>query len=476
MNWRAEADPDVSLPLRRAGGLRIATAAPAACTEPASPQQVLKRLVAICRGDVADTVPAAAAAACRLSSRMDGVSPAQASLWRELADAKPALAEAKPALAEAIAPGAVWMMRRGDGSFIGTYRLGEGGRVGLYPHPNESRWRLDNGVLRLQTPQGETTTEFRLALSANGRLCFVGLFCDGSTLHVLSQIDCEFGHLVMADPELAGCHDFTIAPPSSRSSWDAGIQPAVLMAAARTGSHLLLNLLNSTGRVFFDAEIMNFGKISVFGHDLPIERSAHLNRLRADDPAAFARVMLSRSYHLDGRRLDDVRVRGFKLFPEQHPALARWAIADPSMRIVHLFRANLLAEYASMLTAMENGHWVGGAQRPKPQRIEFDAPRFLRFVAAKTAHWSRLREQCAQREGGFVEIEYAGIDRAGIERVLQHLGVEGGGAEMSSLGLPRQGVERVIDRFAEPDAVMRCLEAIGQEQWAGVERATVARL
>jgi LPS sulfotransferase NodH len=470
MNWRAEADPDVSPPLRRAGGLRIATAAPAAGAEPASPQQVLKRLVAICRGDVADTVPAAAAAACRLSGRMDGVSPAQASLWRELADAK-------PAPAAAIAPGAVWMMRRGDGSFVGTYRLGEGGRVGLYPHPNESRWRLDNGVLRLQTPQGETTTEFRLALSANGRLCFVGLFCDGSTLHVLSQIDCEFGHLVMADPELAGCHDFTMAPPSSRSSWGAGIQPAVLLAAARTGSHLLLNLLNSTGRVFFDAEIMNFGKISVFGHDLPIERSAHLNRLRADDPAAFARVMLSRSYHLDGRRLDDVRVRGFKLFPEQHPALARWAIAEPSMRIVHLFRENLLAEYASLLTAMENGQWVGGSQRLKTQqRIDFDAPRFLRFVAAKTAHLSRLREQCARREGGFVEIEYAGIDRAGIERVLRHLGAEDNGAEMSSLGLPRQGVERVIDRFAEPDAVMCCLEGIGRAQWAGVERTTVARL
>ncbi len=469
MTLRAEADLDACPPLRRAGGLRIATAPLAAGAEPPSPQQVLKRLVAICRGDVADTVPAAAAAACRLSAGMSGVSPAQASLWRELA-------AAKPASAEAIAPGAVWMMRRGDGSFIGTCRLGEGGRVGLYPHPNESRWRLDNGVLRLQTPQGETTTEFRLALSTNGRLCFVGLFCDGSTLHVLSQIDCEFGRLVMADPELAGCHDFTVEPKSS-SAWDAGIQPAVLLAAARTGSHLLLNLLNSTGRVFFDAEIMNFGKISVFGHDLPIERSAHLNRLRADDPADFARVMLSRSYHLDGRRLDDVRVRGFKLFPEQHPALARWAIADPSIRIVHLFRGNLLAEYASLLTAMENGHWVGGAQSVKtPQRIDFDAPRFLRFVAAKTAHWSRLREQCARREGGFVEIEYAGIDRAGIGRVLRYLGVEDDGAEMSSLGLPRQGAERVIDRFAQPDAVMRCLEAMGQEQWAGIERAAVARL
>jgi LPS sulfotransferase NodH len=465
MNVCAPADPGVSPPLRRAGGLRIATAPLAQNTDPATPEQVLKRLVAVCRGDVIDTVSAVAAAA----GRVHDVSAAQASLWRELADAK-------PAPVDAIGPGAVWMLRRGDGSFVGTYRLGEDGRVGLYPHPNESRWSLQQGMLRLQTPQGETTTEFRLALSSRGRRCFVGLFRDGSTLHVLSQIDCAFSRLVVADPELAGCHDFTTAPLSFSNSWGAGIQPAVLLAAARTGSHLLLNLLNSTGRVFFDAEIMNFGKISVFGHDLPIERSAHLNRLRADDPAAFARVMLSRSYHLDGRRLDDVRVRGFKLFPEQHPALARWAIADPSVRIVHLFRANLLAEYASLLTAMENGHWVGGAQRPKPQRIDFDAPRFLRFIAAKTAHWSRLREQCARREGGFVEIEYAGIDRAGIEGVLRHLGVEDNGAEMTSLGLPRQGAERVIDRFAEPDAVMRCLEGIGQAQWAGVERATVARL
>jgi LPS sulfotransferase NodH len=468
MNVCAPAESCVSPPLRRAGGLRIATAPLAENAALTTTEQVLKRLVAVCRGDVIDTVSVVAAAA----GCVRDVSAAQASLWRELAGAK-------PAPVEAIDPGAVWMLRRGDGSFVGTYRLGEGGRVGLYPHPNESCWRLDQGVLRLQTPQGETTTEFRLALSSQGRRCFVGLFRDGSTLHVLSQIECAFSRLVVADPELAGCHDFTTAPPvSSGSGWDAGIQPAVLLAAARTGSHLLLNLLNSTGRVFFDAEIMNVGKISVFGHDLPIERSAHLNRLRADDPAAFARVMLGRSYHLDGRRLDEVRVRGFKLFAEQHPALARWAMADPSVRIVHLFRANLLAEYASLLTAMEHGHWVGGAQRPQPQpqRIDFDAPRFLRFIAAKTAHWSRLREQCARREGGFVEIEYAGIDRAGIARVLQHLGVEDNGAEMSSLGLPRQGADRVIDRFADPDTVMRCLEAIGHEAWAGVERATVARL
>lgn len=465
MNVCAPADPGVCPPLRRAGGLRIATAPGADSTDLATPEHVLKRLAAVCRGDVIDSVSAVAAAA----GRVRDVSAAQASLWRELGDAK-------PVPMEAIDPGAVWMLRRGDGSFVGTYRLGDDGRVGLYPHPNESRWSLQQGVLRLQTPQGETTTEFRLALSARGRRCFVGLFRDGSTLHVLSQIDCAFGRLVVADPELAGCHDFTAAPPLSGSRWDADIQPAVLLAAARTGSHLLLNLLNSTGRVFFDAEIMNVGKISVFGHDLPIERSAHLNRLRADDPAAFARVMLSRSYHLDGRRLDEVRVRGFKLFPEQHPAVARWAMADPSVRIVHLFRANLLAEYASLLTAMDSGHWVGGAQRPKPQRIDFDAPRFLRFVAAKAAHWSRLREQCARREGGFVEIEYAGIDRHGIERVLQHLGVEDNGAEMSSLGLPRQGADRVIDRFADPDAVMRCLEAIGHEAWAGVERAAVAHL
>jgi LPS sulfotransferase NodH len=171
-----------------------------------------------------------------------------------------------------------------------------------------------------------------------------------------------------------------------------------------------------------------------------------------------------------------VPVRGFKLFPHQSPQLTRWALAEPDVKIVHLWRANLLAEYSSLLLALEHGHWVGGPQNLKQQRVEFDAPRFLRFVAAKTAHLDRLREQCARREGGFVEIEYSALDRTAVERVLQHLGVEGGGAQMSSLGLPRQGAERVIDRFADSDAVMRCLQTIGREAWAGVERATVAAL
>jgi LPS sulfotransferase NodH len=455
-------------PLRRAGGLRIASAPGGAMLGVQTPEQVQKRLVGSYRGDIAEPIAAIAAAACAGLAQAPEVSSAQLSLWQELASGT-------PARADAIDADTVWMLQRGDGSFIGAYRLGAGGRVGLYAHANESHWRLDGGVLHLQTAQGETTTEFRHVAMANGRRQFVGLFRDGCTMHVLSELDCGYARLSTHDPALAGTLDFRVEHPQE-AAWRQHLQPAVILAAERTGSHLLLNLLNSSGRVFFDAELMNFGKISVFGHDLPVDRSGPLLALRAADPVAFVRLMMSRSFHLDGRRLDGVPVRGFKLFPHQSPLLTHWALAEPGVKIVHLWRANLLAEYSSLLLALEHGHWVGGPAAHKQPRIDFDAPRFLRFIAAKTVHLSRLREQCAQREGGFVEIEYAAIDRAGIECVLRHLGVQDNAAEMSSLGLPRQGVERVIDRFAQPDAVMRCLESLGQLQWAGVERATVARL
>ena len=134
----------------------------------------------------------------------------------------------------------------------------------------------------------------------------------------------------------------------------------MLLAAPRTGSHLLLNLLNSSGRVFFDAELMNLVTISVFGENLKPEEAGALYALRANDPVSFLKVMLSRSHHTDARRLDDVAVRGFKLFPHQSHDAFDWVLGEPSMRVVHLYRENLLAEYSSLLVAYAEGHWVGG--------------------------------------------------------------------------------------------------------------------
>lgn len=383
------------------------------------------------------------------------------------------LSHASPAPIEAPDENTLWLLQRFDGSLVGLVRLREGGRVGGAQHPNEARWRVQGGHLLLTTPEGRPTTAFTIGATCRGQRAMMGLFMDSQTVHVLSEVDCAYSRLRMLDPELVGLTS-GLVDPAQLTPAPLPPVPAVILAAQRTGSHLLLNLLNSTGRVFFDAEILNEKQISVFGGNLRHEDAGLLHYVREHDPAHFARLMMARSHHIDGRRLDGIPVRGFKLFAKHSKKAMDWVMDEPQMRIVHLHRANLLAEYSSLLVAYADGHWVGGPESLRRRRIDFDAGRFLRFVDMKRRYIDSVRERLAQRAGPSTEIEYSEFTRARLNDVLGFLLGAPQDAEFASLGIKRQLADRVIERFDNPDEVMRCLAALGQEGWAGVERPQVA--
>jgi LPS sulfotransferase NodH len=383
------------------------------------------------------------------------------------------LAQARPGAVDAPGEDRLWMLQRLDGTMVALVRLRDNGEVANGAHANESRWTLRDGHLLLCAPNGQPTTAFTLGGRHQGRRVFAGLFMDSLTVHVLTEVDCAYSQLRSLDPELTGAFASLFAPDQLATP-PLPAQPAVLLAAPRTGSHLLLNLLNSSGRVFFDAELLNPVQISMFGHNVRPEEAGALYSLRANDPVHFLKVMLARSHHSDGRLLDGVPVRGFKLFPQQSERALAWVLAEPAMRIVHLHRANLLAEFSSLLVAYAGGHWVGGPSTLKARRIAFDDQRFLRFVEMKRRALGRLRERLAVRGGDVAEIEYSAFSHTSLNQLLSFL-LRGQPSDvaMSALGLQQQLNECVIDRFDNPADVHRCLAAIGHEDWAGIERPAV---
>lgn len=382
------------------------------------------------------------------------------------------LAKAQPAPAAMPGEHRLWLLQRLDGSLVGLVRLRDNGEVYGANHTNESHWAVRGDHVLLCAPGGQPTTAFSLSGTAEGQRVMVGLFMDSRTVHVLSEVDCHYSKLRMLDPELVG--PFGSMLPAGTMPGSLPAQPAVLLAAPRTGSHLLLNLLNSSGRVFFDAELMNLVTISVFGQNLKPEEAGALYALRSNDPVAFLKAMMTRSHHVDGRRLEDVAVRGFKLFPHQSHAAFDWVLAEPSMRIVHLYRENLLAEYSSLLVAYAEGHWVGGPASLRSKRIRFEAARFQRFLDTKQRYLDDVREKLAARGSDVIEIEYSAFSRQTVNQVLAFLTRGPSDADLDALGLQRQLADRVIDRFDNPDDVMRCLAQLGQERWADVERPPVA--
>jgi LPS sulfotransferase NodH len=381
------------------------------------------------------------------------------------------LAGATPAAPAAPGESRLWLLQRLDGSMVGLVRLRDDGEVAGARHTNESRWSLRGHHVVMCSPEGQPTTAFTLAGESEGRRVLLGLFMDSQTVHVLSEVDCLYSKLRQLDPELVGPFGGMLQAGQLQPALPA--QPAVLLAAPRTGSHLLLNLLNSSGRVFFDAELMNLVTISIFGQNLKPEEAGALYSLRANDPVNFLKVMLSRSHHIDGRRLDDMAVRGFKLFPHQSHDAFDWVLAEPSLRIVHLYRENLLAEYSSLLVAYAEGHWVGGPASLKSRRIAFQPERFKRFVDTKRQYLDDVRGKLANRGGDVIEIEYSAFSRQTVNQVLAFLLKTPSDADLDALGLGRQLNERVIDRFDNPDDVKRCLAEIGQERWAGIEQPEV---
>jgi LPS sulfotransferase NodH len=442
----------------RVRGLRLHGAAPTGAETPEQIDDLIRRA---CRhGRPADAVAAAKAA---LPAAETG-SPRR-SLLRELAAMQPMAATP---------PGetSLWLLRRLDGSMVGLFRLRDDGSVGVNPHPNESHWSLRNGRLDLNAPDGRATTRFMLSGQVDGRRVHVGLFMDDVHVHVLSEVTCQYAQLRLLDPELVGPFAGTF-PPDRLAAPAMPAQPAVLLAAPRTGSHLLLNLLNSSGRVFFDAELLNSAHISIYGSDIKHEDAGALYTLRANDPLHFIKVMTTRSHHSDGRLLDDVAVRGFKLFPQQSHRALDWVMNEPRMRIVHLVRANLLAEFSSLLVAYAQGHWVGGPASLKHHRIHFQPARFERFVAMKAQYLASLRERLARREGDAIEIEYSAFSRESVNQVLSFLLQSPTDDSLNAQGLQKQLAERVIDRFDNPDDVRRCLAHMGKESWADVERPAV---
>jgi LPS sulfotransferase NodH len=445
-----------------------AAAAPAsdraAATDPATPSAVADAARAACL--TRDLEPLAAAAGRAVPLHAPNT-PA-ATLLALLAGARPA---ALPAPAEET----TWLLQRIDGSLVAIVRLRANGEVAHATHANESRWTHRDGKLVLADAGGKPTTTFALAAKSGGKAVHVGLFTDGQTVHVLSEVDCAYSRLRLLDPELVGaCAG--VVDPAQLAPVELPPVPAVILAAPRTGSHLLLNLLNSSGRVFFDAELFNEERISVFGHDIRHETAGMLHFVREHDPAYFARTMLTRSHHVDGRRLDGYAVRGFKLFAKHSKTALDWAFDEPRMRIVHLHRANLLAEYSSLLVAYADGHWVGGPASLKTRRVAFDATRFMRFVDMKRHYLAHVRERLARRAGPSIEIEYADFSRRRVNEVLAFLLDAPQDLHFDALGLKRQLAGRVIDRFENPGDVLRALRAMNCEDWAEAEGQDVAAL
>jgi LPS sulfotransferase NodH len=147
----------------------------------------------------------------------------------------------------------------------------------------------------------------------------------------------------------------------------------VIVGTARTGSTLLINLLRNHGHVRVFGEL--FRSQDAIGWDVKpfatLQSSDVVSLYRAD-PVAFL------ENHVFCRWPRPCRAVGFKLFyyharTPEHSVVWDYLEADPELRVIHLRRRNLLAQYYSLRLAHQTNSWTKSATPkgdPMPMTID----------------------------------------------------------------------------------------------------------
>ena len=369
-----------------------------------------------------------------------------------------ALAEAQPALMVAPEERRLYLLRGADGVAHGVIRLRDNGCVGLSAPAATERWTLRAGNLELSDAAGHPSARFMLCGDRAGLRLYLGdWLADGSPC-MLQEVRCTHTRLSLLDPEL-------VDPFCSLYGADAMVPTelptgaTLLLAAPHARAGHLAQALNRASGVLFDGELLHPAGIDMTESALSRSAMATLHALRAKDPAWFIRMMLSRSVDHQGRHLTGMRVRGLRMAPAHSSTALAWAMAAPGLRIVHVWRSNLLAEFADILAA----------QTDDPHSLlHFEAERFGRFIEMKHRDHQNLQQRLVARHADTVEVDGSRLNQATMAELLGFL-TDTTDTSALACEAPPISAQRVVERFDNPEMVLPCLHALNRPSWAEAE-------
>jgi LPS sulfotransferase NodH len=242
--------------------------------------------------------------------------------------------------------------------------------------------------------------------------------------------------------------------------------PFVILTSPRTGSTLLVHMLDShpevaAGGEFFNVDLVGRGVID--WPDPALRNDPELHALRAADPVAF----LGRMRDEAARR--GVRAAGFKLIYEQALETAprgviEYLVADRSIRVIHLRRRNVLRQYLSLKVAARTGEWhrkvgeKGGRPERGPLRLDFDE--MVWFFRRVHNRWQTFERHFA--EHALIHVDYEDLAAEPLEttnRIQDFLGLERRELSITHRKTGAESLQAAIENYDELKSVFA--------EWAG---------
>lgn len=377
-----------------------------------------------------------------------------------------ALAEAQPALMVPPEERRLYLLRAADGRADGVLRLRDSGRVSQTAPEGCERWVLREGNLELADADGHVRLRFMLCGQHEGLRLYLGERLGDRSPCMLQEIRCTYTRLSLLDPEL-------LDPFCSLYGSDAIVPtelPAgavLLLGSPHSRADVLAQALNQQAGLHIDGALLDPQGIAFDEPLFSPTAATTLHALRSKDAPWFARVMLSRSHDAQGRHLAGMPVRGFHMAASHSAPALEWALADTQLRIVHVARSNLLAEYADIL----DSHRAPG----ETGALHFEAERFRRFVTMRQRQLAALRERLVARNADTVEVDGSRLNEATMTELLGFL-LEPAGIEAQRAPAAPIAATPVIERFANPEDVWTQLVVLGLTGWAEPEGTVVDAL
>lgn len=235
---------------------------------------------------------------------------------------------------------------------------------------------------------------------------------------------------------------------------------SVVIGMARSGTNLLVSLLNSHPEAWFYGEIFHVRSIRTFDREIgriEARYGQNAQAMRDRDPIEFLEMFFRYAEH---KR----RVLGFKIFANHFPEVQNKLIQDPACRVLLLERPNRLAAFSSAQIGRQTRVWHATEPAPEIVKIHFSAGAFSRFCQFTDRTYDDLRERLHHR-GDYLDLRYEDLlfqeTHLAIKR---HLDIAP--APLLSTALIKQNPPRPIDRFVNPDEVRHSLDLVGHPEWA----------
>jgi len=237
----------------------------------------------------------------------------------------------------------------------------------------------------------------------------------------------------------------------------------VILASQRTGSNMLVSQLDAYpgvrchGELFRKKGVAKMGALKIL-NDLPDEYED--GDFRDASFAEYLRLV---------RNLSETETFfGFKLMLNQAREARQAIIRKSKIKIILLYRENLLSIYSSNLIAKSTGQGIArSGSKVKSEMVEFDETRFVRFCEKHRQNYQEVREDLEKYASGrFLDISYLEICKPqGITEIEAFLGLSSPPQPVAPATAKRNS-SRIIDRFTNPQVVVDYLERTGNSPWA----------